>query len=145
MTTCECLDALRDKAKALLNRASDRLDEMAEKRQLAAYDWWVGRRDTLVELIEKANALAPAKAAALTSEVNKRGWLPDEGVYLIRYDDRSREDELFAECGAKRAAFERYKQISGNWNAHLFVKIDSNSRDCTTPNATPHPAAPTHD
>jgi hypothetical protein len=67
--------------------------------------------------------------------------LPDEGAYLIQYDDADQSPELFAGCGAKDAAMHRYAQISNNWNAHLFVKIASNSRDCETPNATFTPEA----
>lgn len=67
-------------------------------------------------------------------------WLPDEGAYIIKFDDADRPDEFFAYGGAKAAALARYKQISGSWNAHLFVKIDSNSGDVETPSAQPLPA-----
>jgi hypothetical protein len=60
--------------------------------------------------------------------------LPEEGAYLIRYEDTDVEDELFVGYGAKDAALKRYEMISLNWNAHLFVKIDSNHLDCKIPN-----------
>lgn len=67
----------------------------------------------------------------------QREWLPDEGAYLVKFDDAEREDVLFASTGAKAAALAYYEKVSMSWNAHLFVKIDSNSRDCTTPSAVP--------
>jgi hypothetical protein len=47
-------------------------------------------------------------------------------VYLIVYDDAERQPELV--IGDVRAA-RRFHDISGAWNAHLFGKIRSNSRD----------------
>lgn len=47
-------------------------------------------------------------------------------VYLIAYDDRDRPFEIITDEAAARTKFGR---ISGQWNAHLFVKIESNSRD----------------
>lgn len=61
--------------------------------------------------------------------------LPDEGAYIIRFDDAEREDEFFAGHGAKDAARRRYEMVSVSWNAHLYVKFDSNCRDCVVPNA----------
>lgn len=55
--------------------------------------------------------------------------LPKDGAYIIKFDDKDREDEFFAMNGAREAALERYRNISYNWNAHLFVKIDSNDRN----------------
>ena len=46
--------------------------------------------------------------------------------YLIMFDDAERPVEtMFGEEIARK----RYTDISMSWNAHLFVKIDSNSRD----------------
>ena len=61
--------------------------------------------------------------------------LPEEGSFIIVFDDASVEEEMFTGYGARDAALRRYDQISISWNAHLYVKIDSNSRDCTIPNA----------
>lgn len=66
--------------------------------------------------------------------------LPEDGAYLIRYDDHDEADELFAYSGARENAFRRYRDRSSSWNAHLYVKIDSNSRDCEVPSAKAHPA-----
>lgn len=49
----EWLVTLRDEAQSLLDYASKHLDHMADTQQTAAYDWWIGRRDTLVELLER--------------------------------------------------------------------------------------------
>ena len=61
--------------------------------------------------------------------------LPEEGAYIIVFEDAEVLDERFVGAGAKDAALRRYDMISMNWNAHLYVKIDSNHRDCTVPNA----------
>lgn len=58
----------------------------------------------------------------------------NEVPHLIFFDDRDRPPELL--IGRERALL-RYAQISTSWNAHLFFKIDSNSRDCRYPSATP--------
>lgn len=47
-------------------------------------------------------------------------------VYLIAYDDRDRPFEIITDEAAARA---RFSNISGQWNAHLFIKVESNSRD----------------
>ncbi len=48
-------------------------------------------------------------------------------VWLIYFDDYDRRPEIITNEDAAR---ERYRQISESWNAHLFVKVQSNSRDC---------------
>lgn len=48
-------------------------------------------------------------------------------VWLIYFDDYDRRPEIIT---AEDAARKRYWQISASWNAHLFVKVQSNSRDC---------------
>jgi hypothetical protein len=52
--------------------------------------------------------------------------LPADRAYIIRFEDPDCRDELFTGDGAKDAALYRYMQISDSWNAHLFVKVDSN-------------------
>lgn len=61
----ESLKSLRDEAQSLLSSASDHLDSLADKKISRAYEWWIGRRDTLVELIEKVDA---APTAALSAD-----------------------------------------------------------------------------
>lgn len=62
--------------------------------------------------------------------------LPEEGAYIIKYDDADQEDEQFVGAGAREAALKRFDMISLNWNAHLYVKLKSNSRDCEVPDAS---------
>lgn len=62
----------------------------------------------------------------------------DKVLYMIVFDDADRPHEIVV--GGKRARY-RYKQISLSWNAHLFVKIDSNSRDERHPSASDPAAA----
>ena len=52
-----------------------------------------------------------------------------EPAYIIWFDDASVAPEVFAGHGATDAAHKRYEQISARWNAHLFAKVNSNSRD----------------
>lgn len=47
-------------------------------------------------------------------------------IHLIYFDDADRRPEIIQ---GERAARHRYGQISVAWNAHLFVKLDSNTRD----------------
>jgi hypothetical protein len=63
----------------------------------------------------------------------------DQVPYLIVYDDVDQQAEPV--IGGTRARY-RFKQISGSWNAHLYVKIESNSRDETFPSARIAPPAP---
>ena len=83
--------------------------------------------------LTEALSLAIAALSAQAAKPVAVAWLPDDGAYLIRFDDADRKDEFFAMSGARAAAIHRYKQISQAWNAHLFVKIDSNARDESTP------------
>jgi hypothetical protein len=47
-------------------------------------------------------------------------------MYLIMFDDTEVPVEtMFGE----EIASKRFEQVSQNWNAHLFVKVKSNSRD----------------
>lgn len=47
-------------------------------------------------------------------------------LYLIMFDDTEVPVEtMFGE----EVAHKRFEQVSQNWNAHLFVKVKSNSRD----------------
>jgi hypothetical protein len=54
--------------------------------------------------------------------------ITNQPLYLIKFDDTEVSDETM--FGAETAN-KRFEQISGNWNAHLFVKVASNSRDDT--------------
>ena len=56
----------------------------------------------------------------------------DQTPYMIVFDDHDRPPEMLV--GRKRAEL-RYEMISVSWNAHLFVQIHSNSRDCDRPSA----------
>lgn len=60
--------------------------------------------------------------------------ITNQPLYLIKFDDTEVPDETV--FGAE-VANKRFEQISGNWNAHLFVKVASNSRDdsCSGSNA----------
>lgn len=55
-------------------------------------------------------------------------------LYLILFDDIEVPAETMHGADVARRRFE---QISGSWNAHLFVKVASNSRDdrCAASNA----------
>lgn len=55
-------------------------------------------------------------------------------AWLILYDDQDVKPEIFSGEGAEAAAKYRFRQLSTNWNAHLFVLYESNSRDVTLGN-----------
>lgn len=50
----------------------------------------------------------------------------DKAVYLIYFDDAGVRPEVII---GEAAARHRFEQVSQQWNAHLFGKIESNSRD----------------
>ncbi|WP_183134293.1 hypothetical protein [Pseudomonas syringae] len=62
--------------------------------------------------------------------------IPDECPHMIVFDDADRENLSFAGCGARQAALKTFEQISGSWNAHLFVRVARNSRDDRYPSAS---------
>ena len=76
---------------------------------------------------------APAVSAPLS--------IPDECPHMIVFDDTDREHMVFAGAGARDAALKTWDKISGSWNAHLFVRIERNSRDDRYPSAAVVPAA----
>jgi hypothetical protein len=47
----------------------------------------------------------------------------EEGVWLLRFDDPEREDEVFMGAGATHAALERYRTALYSWNCHLFFEL----------------------
>ena len=67
--------------------------------------------------------------------------VPDECPHLILFDDTEVGPILLAGSGARKAALAKWEQISGQWNAHLFVRVAKNRRDDRYPCATL--AAPT--
>ena len=62
-----------------------------------------------------------AKIAELEAIIKER-----YSLWLIYFDDQDRRPEIFTDEGA---ALKRYEDISISWNAHLFVLVNSNSRD----------------
>ena len=98
--------------------------------------------DWVTDGFNPAMCVRCGKDMATTPTEDKGGAWPDDGAYLIRFDDAEREDESFVGCGAKDAALRYYEQVSDSWNAHLYVKVDSNSRDCTVPNGALAATAP---
>lgn len=55
--------------------------------------------------------------------------VPEETPHIIVFDDADRPNEMFSGAGARPAALRRWEQISVSWNAHLFVRVERNSRD----------------
>ena len=75
-----------------------------------------GARNEVVYCAISIRALAPAPTGSKT----ENDW------WMIYFDDQDRRPEIFTEEAAARY---RYKEISASWNAHLFKRVDSNSRD----------------
>lgn len=61
--------------------------------------------------------------------------IPGECPHIIWFDDADRSPLLFAGAGSAVAALKTWEQISVSWNAHLFVRVASNSRDSKYPSA----------
>ena len=78
------------------------------------------------EWIERMQAAIKALSAAPAAQETATHW-------AIIFDDYDRRPEIFTDESAAR---HRYKEISYSWNAHLFVKIDSNSRDAAQETAS---------
>lgn len=55
--------------------------------------------------------------------------VPEETPHIIVFDDADRPNEMFSGAGARPAALRRWQQISVSWNAHLYVRVERNSRD----------------
>jgi len=68
--------------------------------------------------------------------------VPDECPHLIVFDDTDRENLLFAGAGSRSAALKTWEKISQSWNAHLFVRVERNSRDDRYPSAHTSQPAP---
>ncbi|MCM8743582.1 hypothetical protein [Pseudomonas koreensis] len=68
--------------------------------------------------------------------------IPEECPHLIVFDDNDRESMLFAGAGSRSAALKTWEKISMSWNAHLFVRIERNSRDDRYPSAEAYTAPP---
>lgn len=83
-------------------------------------------------------------AAAVLDAAIAQAAVPEECPHTIVFDDTDREPLIFAGSGAREAALKTWAQISNSWNAHLFVRIGSNSRDDSLPSAmlAAAPAAP---
>lgn len=105
----------------------------------AAGETELARIWTKVEAIRAKQASkpkhSPLPAAAPQVVADEREALADQDQvpYLIYFDDVDRKPEMI--IGGARAQY-RFQQISGSWNAHLFVKISSNSSDDKYPCAT---------
>ena len=119
---------------------------------------WMAERDQLKADIERLNdelsacTTAPGgcsywreSARLLTQEIERLkggqgepvAWaIPDECPHLIMFDDTERENLLFSGAGARSAALKTWEKISMSWNAHLFVRVERNSRDDRYPSAT---------
>jgi len=66
--------------------------------------------------------------------------IPDECPHMITFDDADRSPLIFAGAGARQAALKAWEVNSISWNAHLFVRIERNSRDDRYPSAEVAPS-----
>lgn len=81
----------------------------------------------LAALLEEAASALRSRLDNTCAEGAPAGLhLPDKAAFLIHYDDRDKPAEIWTGEAAARA---RFKRISDQWNAHLFVKLQSNSAD----------------
>ena len=102
-----------------------------------AEDWAFGNstaNSRMIDAQQEAPKAAPGDSAASLV-------VPDGCPHILWFDDQDLKPVVFAGNGAKRAALEAYRQASMQWNAHLFVRIAVNSRDCLYPCAAPQQEA----
>ena len=71
--------------------------------------------------------------AALADQGERQEAVPEETPHIIVFDDADRPNEMLSGAGARPAALRRWEQISVSWNAHLFVRVEKNSRDDPNP------------
>lgn len=94
--------------------------------------WAAALRVTAATKVSQAD---PAPATALA--------IPEDCPHIIWFDDQDQRPLVFAGHGARAAAERTFKKVSMQWNAHLFVRIDKNSRDCPYPVAVVVEVPPT--
>lgn len=71
-------------------------------------------------------AAKEALRAAIAQPVPPAAAWRERAIFLIHYDDQDQRPEIWTGEAAGRA---RFKTVGMSWNAHLFVKVASNSRD----------------
>ncbi len=102
-----------------------------------AYKQHTNEQEGWVAAMQAACAIdrpEPVKAVPVSGEV------PADCPHMIVFEDDEEATLTFAGHGAREAALKKWEQISDNWNAHLFVRVESNVRD-EHPNATiAHPS-----
>lgn len=76
-----------------------------------------------------AERIADMLRNPLAEQGERQEAVPEETPHIIVFDDADRPDEKFSGAGARPAALRRWQQISMSWNAHLFVRVERNSRD----------------
>jgi hypothetical protein len=50
---------------------------------------------------------------------------PEDGAWMIVFEDRDEAREVFTGHGAEEAARKRFDQLKGNWSIHLFQRVAS--------------------
>lgn len=121
----EIWTAARRAPTAVIKAAADKLDEAKRCPQ----DQVDALIDEALELLdgdrEPVSQAESAPAGALA--------IPEDCPHLIWFDDQDQRPLMFAGHGAKAAAEKTFKKVSMQWNAHLFVRTEKNSRDCPYP------------
>jgi len=113
----ECLriTTLTTREATAIKDAADMLEADAQWRSM--YEQREDEAHELSEQIIKLQAQQAQQAA-------------DDEYYLIFFADADCRPEIF---NSRSAALHRYEQVSTSWNAHLFVRLDSNSRGSSPP------------
>lgn len=88
-------------------------------------------KDDLKNAADELRAVLTAQARAVvepaaTPAPAATGIDTSAAVHLIVFDDRDRAPEFWTDA---RAAYKRFDDVSLQWNAHLYAKVKSNSRD----------------
>lgn len=108
-----------DPMRVALELFVERFEDYEDVRGTDTTDAW--QSEALTSLVEKGKA---ALAGSASNVARPSAW-------LILFDDAEVKPEVFTGNGAERAARERFKALSDNWNAHLFALAESNTSPAT--------------
>lgn len=124
------LDARREAAQRVnLMTDAETLKKLQElihaDEHLAGSTGMVGLGNTSYAMLKKMELLLISKI----EQGPLYGQLAEDGAYIIVFDDADRDNEMFSGQSALLCALRRFAQISGSWNAQLYAKFKSNTRD----------------
>lgn len=121
----------RELARQVLAQADDMLTtlKLIEHATSSRVDDGAGHENAHSLAESCITRVTPSMPLPLVSYPRDSAAIPSECPHMIVFDDSDRQPLLFAGAGARAAAELAWKQVSGQWNAHLFVCVAHNARD----------------